>query len=126
MSVLLDHAGYLIQRFKITTISRSGSYTTIETGTGRAPMMSRDWRDALTNATYNAVYKHVNKARGKSNPKVTLYSEPKIVYRTPTRTGVRVSSDKRGRLIYRNDRGQFAKKPDGAINLDMKEYREAF
>lgn len=111
---LADHAGFYVQRFKITSVDERGrKFTTIEEGRGRAPNMRRDWEEARLNATYNAVYKHVDKPRGRSNPRVVPFGSPRTVYLT-AQGSVRITLDSRGRTMFRNAQtGRFTRAPEG-------------
>ena len=123
---LADHAGFYVQRFKITSVDERGrKFTTIEEGRGRAPNMLRDWEEARLNATYNAVYKHVDKPRGRSNPRVVPFGNPRTVYLTPTGL-TRIEEDSRGRTLFRDTRtGRFTRAPQGEF-ASSEELMERF
>lgn len=124
--VLIDEPAVLIARFRVTTVSRGKRYTTIETGRGRMPSARRDFDEAKINAAYNAVYKHVIKPKGKSNPKI----EPidwKVDYPVPvTRRSLRLSTIRKNGKdveVWRDRKGRFAKPPRGEKVDDDDFYR---
>ena len=126
--LLSDHPAFIVQRFKVTTVYGSGRrYTTIETGRGRASNVRRDYEEALLNATYNAMYKHVNKAKGKSDPQIVPYGDAHIDYRTPVSDAVRVSyNPKKGRYYFRDRTGRFAKRPSNMTYISQEEFKKNF
>jgi len=127
--ILIDEPAVLIAKFRITSYSRGRAYTTIETGRGRLFNAKRDVADGLLNATYNAVYKHVNKPRGKSDPKVEKLSVDIDYPVGVTRRGLRLSrvNRKGGRTqeVWRDSKGRFAKPPRGR-RLSDKEIDDLF
>lgn len=126
---LLNGSGYFVGKFRITSTGVGGEYTTIEEGKGRCASVERDWKEGLLNATYHAVYRHVTKPRGKSDPSVNLISWRLEYPVRVTRASIFAVTIKRNGKEYdafRTKDGKFAKRPQDARTLTDEEVREAF
>lgn len=123
---LADSPAMVIQRFKITTRIGNREFTTIETGRGRAFKVSEDYEEALLNAGYNAMYKHVNKPLGRSNPRIVPYGKARVIYEAPIQEGIRVRyNEQTERYTFRDMHGRFTKKPTGRY-ITQEELKESF